>query len=142
MEDPEIKLKFTQLWSLLKLEIPNYLDINKWWENLVKGKIKSFFSNEGKIANQKRYGFIKYLECSLHHMYSEDCDKYDEIRILKGRIDNLKNEILEGVKIRSKMSEQAEGEKVSTYLIGKQSSPKSKQMITSLRKDNEGNVQN
>ena len=40
------------------------------------------------------------------------------------------------------MSEQAEGEKVSTYLIGKQSSPKSKQMITSLRKDNEGNVHN
>ena len=98
--------------------------------------------NEGKIANQKRHGLIKYLECSLHYLYNENSDKYDEIRILKGRIDSLKNEILEGVKIRGKMTEQVEGEKVSAYLIGKQSMTKSKQMITSLNKVNENNVHN
>ena len=96
LEDPEIKIKFTNLWCSLKLEIPNYPDINKWWEKLVKEKIKVFFMNEGKIANQKRYGLIKYLECSLHYLYNGSSDKYDEIRVPKGRIDNLKNEILEG----------------------------------------------
>ena len=140
LEDPEIKAKFTNLWCSLKLEIPNYLDINKWWDKLVKEKIKLFFINEGKIANQKRYGLIKYLECSLHYLYNENNDKYDEIRILKGRIDDLKNKILEGVKIRCRMSEQVEGEKVSAHLIGKQSKMKSNQMLTSLRKNNESNV--
>ena len=142
LEDPDIKTKFTHLWCSLKLEIHNFPDINVWWDKLVKEKIKVFFMNEGKIANQKRHGLIKYLECSLHYLYNENSDKYDEIRILKGRIDSLKNEILEGVKIRGKMTEQVEGEKVSAYLIGKKSMIKSKQMITSLNKVNENNVHN
>ena len=67
--------------------------------------------NEGKIVNQKRHGLIKYLEYSLHFLYSEQSDRYDDIKVLKDRIDNLKSEVLEGVKIRGKMNDQMHGEK-------------------------------
>ena len=42
-------------------------------------------------------------------------------------------EILEGVKTRSRIQEQVEGEKVSAYLIGKQNTIKSKKLMTSIK---------
>ena len=42
---------------------------------------------------------------------------YNDVKLLKDRIDDLKNEILEGVKIRSRIQEQEEGERVSAFLI-------------------------
>ena len=110
LEDPIIKSKFAILWTTLKLKIPDYLNINVWWDSFTKQKIKEFFIREGKQVNQKRHGLIKYLELCLQSLYNENTDKYDEIRLLKSRIDYLKNEILEGVKIRSRISEQIEGE--------------------------------
>ena len=37
--------------------------------------------------------------------------QYSELKILKDRIEDIKNEILEGVKIRSRIKEQEEGGK-------------------------------
>ena len=90
---------------------------------------KKFFINEGKIANKKRYGLIEYLECSLSNLYKLDGNNYNEIKLLKTRISNIKDRILEGVKIRSRITEQIEGEQISAYLIQKQNSIKSKKLI-------------
>ena len=139
LEDSLIKARFKNLWDSLKLEISKYQNVNIWWDVFVKEKIRVFFIKEGKQVNQKRYGLIKYLECCLHSLYNEDSDKYDEIRILKNRIDNLKNEILDGVRVRNKITEQVEGEKISAHLIGRQSVTQSRQVITSLNTDDEGN---
>ena len=51
---------------------------------------------------------------------------YSDVKELKDRINLIKMEILEGVKTRSRIQEQVEGEKVSAYLIGKQNTIKSK----------------
>ena len=45
----------------------------------------------------------------------------------------IKTEILEGVKIRSRIKEQIEGEKVSAYLVGRQNTIKSKKYITDIK---------
>ena len=58
---------------------------------------------------------------------------YDEIKNLKSRIDELKSNILEGVKIRSRLKEQMEGEKVSAFLIKQQASSKSRKLINSIK---------
>ena len=140
LEDTYVKQRFKELWITLKRKVENYQSINEWWENFVKLKIKSFFINEGKIANKKTYGLIEYLECCLANLYISDGNNYNEIKLLKGRINTYKNKILEGVKIRSRITEQIEGEQMSAYLIQKQSSIKSKKLISSLKAEN--NVMN
>ena len=52
---------------------------------------------------------------------------------LKDRINSIKAGILEGVKIRCRIEEQIEGEKVSAYLIGKQNTIRSKKRITEIK---------
>ena len=55
----------------------------------------------------KKYGLIQYLEFCLnklyHNMNITGTIRYDEVKILKDRIDELKLEILEGVRIRSRL---------------------------------------
>ena len=62
---------------------------------------------------------------------------------MKNRINELKLEILEGVKVRSRILDETEGEKVSAHLIGKQAKLKSKELITTIKaeKDIMNNVQ-
>ena len=58
----------------------------------------------------------------------------------KVRINNIKNEILEGVKIRSRIEEQLKGEQVSSFLIKKQSNIKARQFMTKI--ETEPNIMN
>ena len=39
--------------------------------------------------------------------------EYSEVKLLKDRIDSIKTEMMNGVKIRSRIDEQMQGEKVS-----------------------------
>ena len=61
----------------------------------------------------KKYSLIKYLEFSLNRLYNNlsitGTVQYGKVRALKERIDILKNEILDGVKIRGRIKEQEEG---------------------------------
>ena len=63
--------------------------------------------------------------------------QYEEVKILKDRIDELKNDILEGVRIRSRMSEQVEGEKVSAFLIKQQAGVKTRKMMSQIKTEAE-----
>ena len=101
--------------------------------------IKSFFIREGKQINERKYGLIQYLEYSLNRLYNNlnisGMIQYSDVKALKDRIDELKNEILEGVKIRSRIKEQEEGEKISAFLIKKQASIKSQKLISSIKSE-------
>ena len=112
-------------------------NINEWWDLYVKKQIKYFFIREGKELNEKKYGMIKFLEHCLNRVYNKinvtGSLDYDEVKILKSRIDELKSNILEGVKIRSRLKEQMEGEKVSAFLIKQQASSKSRKLINSIK---------
>ena len=86
---------------------------------------------------QKKYGLLNLLEYSLNRLYNEinisgNVD-YCEIKMTKDRIDNIKSDILNGVKIRSRVEEQIQGEHVSAYLINKQMNINSKYLITSIK---------
>ena len=91
----------------------------------------------GKQENQRKYGLIQYLEHALHELYQKQSKSqiidYDKEKNLKNRINELKLEILEGVKIRSRILDETEGEKVSAHLIGKQAKFKSKELITMIK---------
>ena len=135
--DQEVKDRFKVEWNRWCSNKYKFNDINEWWDIYVKREIKSFFIREGKRINDKKYGLIQYLEYSLNRKYNQlnisGTLQYSEVKLLKDRIDDLKNEILEGVKIRSRIKEQEEGEKVSAYLIKQQVNIKSQKLITSIK---------
>lgn len=136
LDNSEIKDSFKEEWDRLTFMINRYDSINDWWEFCAKKNIKTFFINKGKIENQKKYGMLKYLEYSLNRLYNRNniTNKidYDRVKSIKARITNIKTEILEGVKIRSRVDEQLKGEIVSTFLIKKQAQIKKKQYLTEI----------
>ena len=91
---------------------------------------------KGREENSKKYGMLEFLEYKLNRLHNK-LNKtgeinYSEVKAIKDRITSIKTEILEGVKIRNRMQEQIEGEKISAYLIGKQNAIKSKKLITEI----------
>lgn len=52
------------------------------------------------MANKFHYGLMEYLECCLSNLYSSESNNHNEIKLIKNRISNIRNKILEGVKIR------------------------------------------
>ena len=67
--------------------------------------------------------------------------QYNEVKTLKDRIDELKNDILEGVKIRCRLKEQIEGERVSSFLMKQQAGVKSRKLISTIKTE-EGIMEN
>ena len=134
-----VKEKFKKEWVKMGSVKNRYDNLNEWWDLYAKKEIKKFFVKEGKKEMAMKYGLIEYLEFALNELYNNinltGNLQYEEVKRLKDRIDELKNEILEGVKIRARLNEQVEGERVSAYLIKQQTKVKSKQMINSLKSE-------
>ena len=114
-----VKEKFKVEWARMGMMKNRYRNLNEWWDLYAKKQIKYFFIREGQKEMGKKYGLIQYLEFCLNELYNKlnltgELD-YGEVKILKDRINELKNDILEGVKIRNRMDEKVEGERVSAY---------------------------
>ena len=95
LDDNLIKENFKIEWAKMGLTKNRYNNINEWWELYAKKQIKLFFIREGKKVMEKKYGLIKYLEFCLNELYNKlnltGNVQYEEIKILKDRIDELKN---------------------------------------------------
>ena len=103
---------------------------------LCKGENKSIFISEGNRLNIEKYGWINYLESRLKNRYNnldtEGFLDYQEIKELKEAIDKLKMQILNGIKIRSRVQEASLGEIPSSYLMGKLKSNNNKKLISKI----------
>ena len=72
--------------------------------------------------------------CFRKSCYSNCIDvDIKEVKRLKEKINIIKEQILEGVKIRARIKEQIEGEKASSTLLGKQSANKQKPFFTEIK---------
>ena len=78
---------------------------------------------KGREKSRLNHGLIRYLEGKLHRLYKvmHATGELDmkEVKRLKEKINGLKDQILEGVKIRARVKEQIEGETPSSTLLGK-----------------------
>ena len=137
LDDVNIKNSFKMQWNSICLDKNRYQNINVWWDQYAKKEIKSFFIKKGKAISNKKYGLIKYLEYCLNDLYNTmnltGKVQYDEVKLIKDRIDELKAEIIEGVRIRSRIKEQIDGEKISAFLIKQQANVKSRKLINSVK---------
>ena len=139
LDNKKVREDFTQEWNSIKWLINRYDSINIWWELCAKKRIKSFFIKKGKEINQQKYGLLNYLEYNLNRLYNKNNIEhkidYNQVRYLKNRINEIKSNILEGAKIRSRIEEQLKGETVSTFLIKKQAEIKKKQFIQEIKSE-------
>ena len=136
LDDAEIKEKFITLWRFLKSRKESFRSINNWWSDFVKPEIKRFYTIEGMRKSKERYGLINYLECKLRKQHDTlDANgslDYGALKDTKDLINNLKSQVMEGAKIRARIQDMVEGEKVSSYLLGKQRSISSKKLMVEL----------
>ena len=66
---------------------------------------------------------MNLLQRRLRHIYEisyRSVVKYELTKILKTRICDIQNEILDGIKIRARLDDLSEGEKMSSHLLGKE----------------------
>ena len=136
LELENIEEEFAKFWYFLCKEKKLYGNINEWWENCAKVKIKRFFQKKGREESNFKQGLIRYLEWKLHKLYKNLHENGNldigETKRYKDKINNLKEEILEGVRVRARIKEQVEGEVASSSLLGKQSVNKHKPFITEI----------
>ena len=137
LELPDIENRFKEEWVKLTSTINRYPNINKWWDNYAKPQIKSLFVKIGKEQKQFKYGLLNFLEYSLNKKYNDLSISgkidYSELKIIKDRIDDIKIEMLNGVRIRSRVEEQLQGEHISAFLIKKQTNTNSRHLISSIK---------
>ena len=145
LEMENIEYAFKDEWERIKTSKNKYRNLNEWWDKYAKLEIKHFCIKISKKEKQRKYGLLNYLELCLNKVYNDlnltGSINYSEVKLLKDRIDNIKTEMMNGVKIRSRIEEQIEGEKVSPYLIKQQSSTKCTKLFNCIKAE-EGIIEN
>ena len=136
LELDDIEVEFKYYWDNLCKEKHLHVNLNEWWGNCAKIKIKKFFQKKGREESNFKQGLIRYLEGKLHRLYQTLHDSgilnIEKTKRLKDKINNLKGDILEGVRIRARIKEQVEGEVASSSLLGKQNVNKYKPFISEI----------
>ena len=140
LEDLAVKEDFKNQWVELKRERCNYESILEWWEELAKKKVKEFYIRVGSMKKKMRYNMLNVLESRLRslHETAHVTGNPDmiEIKRIKCRIETIRDELAEGIKIRTRMKDLQSGEKISKYLIGKQRERAVKKVMTCVRDKN------
>ena len=123
-------------------EKPRYRTILDWWEKLVKVKVKLFYINTCKVKKNLKYSMLNILERRLRHLYEISYQsgrpEMKEIQDIKKKIESIRDEMAEGIKVRTRIQDLQNGEKVSKYIIGKQKEITSKKLMNCLN-DEYGN---
>ena len=122
-----VKDNFRETWNYLKKQKSKFICILEWW-SYVKEQLKSFFIKASKLYNQEKYGLLDFLRSQLKDVIVKstvNTNKYEEIDMLKSRINVIQDNICEGIRIRAKVDEKLNGEKVSSYLIGREKNSRS-----------------
>ena len=133
-----VKANFEHFWKDVKnkLKRKECQSILEWWDE-TKVQLKIFFKEMSKIINQERFGLLNLLKSELRIAYNNhsiNCNSFNRIRELKERIAIIEDEICEGVRIRARVEERLNGEKISTYLLGKEKNAKTR--IVKLNSEN------
>ena len=130
LTDKNVESDFSKAWDTMLTVKNKYKNVNEWWEKSAKLSICSFFKNKGREESRLQRGLLKYLEIKLNRLYKDFHQNGNlnlaETKRLKSKINNIKENIMEGVTIRARIKEQTEGEKASSTLLSKQVASKSK----------------
>ena len=110
------------MWSHVIARKSSFENLILWWD-YAKDECKKFFIRMSKMISQEKYGLLNLLQERLKQLYvranAGEFD-YEQIQAIKDRVNEIQTEICEGVKLRAKLKDRVEGEKVSAYLLGKE----------------------
>ena len=142
LKEPGVKDDFKVLWEELVKGKSRYRTILEWWEKLVKIKVKTFYIDVCRMKKNLRYNMLNVLESRLRYLYETSYQSgipnIVEIQNIKKKIETIRDEMAEGIKIRTRMQDLQNGEKISKYVINKQREVTSKKIMSCLY-DEDGN---
>ena len=122
-EDNEVYELLKNSWTIFQSKKRFGHNILEWWDT-IKIDTARLFIKVGKMKNAQKYGLLNLLENELKNLsYSHNIDPnkgYNDIQLIKAKINVLKDSFYEGFKIRARIKDKINGEKISSYLIRKQ----------------------
>ena len=123
VDDKDIFELFKESWNIFQNKKIIHSNILEWWEN-IKKDVANLFIKIGKSKSAEKYGLLNLLENQLkevNYLHQVNPNQgYEEILSIKARINVIKDKSYEGIKIRARINDKIKGEKLSSYLIGKQ----------------------
>ena len=139
LKDIGIKEDFTVLWLKVVEQKKNFANILDWWEFLVKVRVKEFYIKVGAFKKKMKYGMLSMLENKLRSLYelaySTGAPNFDEINRIKTRIEEIKDELADGIKVRARMKDLQCGENISKHIINKQREVSARKLMSSIVDD-------
>ena len=135
LESEEVELAFKEFWNCLISKKSKYDNLLLWWED-VKRECKWFWKKVSMRLSEQKYGLINLLQSRLKQLYEKAYSyntNFEEISALKERIVLLQNEMCDGIKVRAKMKDKLEGEKLSSHLLGKEKNSKAHKYMLNVK---------
>ena len=134
----DVKENFIVLWQFLKGQQKKFNDMLTWWI-YCKEKLKAFFVKMSKKILAEKYGLMNLLQCRLKELYQKanvGIIDFDVINSLKNKIEKMQNEVCEGVKIRTRIKDKLEGEKISLHLLRKEKKNRNTELMQNINGQN------
>ncbi len=126
---------FQVLYSRLLNKKDNYSKVTKWWENYAKPEMIRFLKTFSKNLAAER----KQTKDGLYYMLKLAIDRgmagFDEALEIKHRINDVNQQEMEGVKVRSRFQENIEKERGSLYHLAREKKNGKKNNLEVLKID-------
>ena len=138
LEYQGIEEDFKEFWCFMKSKKCNFRNILDWWE-FAKKECKSFFMKLSKRISNEKYGLLNLLQNRLRKIYEQSYAfniEFHKIKLLKERINEIQNQLCEGVKLRAKIKDQVDGEKISAHLLGREKNWNGNRNMSKIKGDN------
>ena len=137
-----IENNFGTYWECIQKKKHNFDNILEWWK-FAKSELKNFFIRCSKQINKEKYGLLNLLNYELRNEMEKmalNPGNLENINKIKLRINDIQNDICEGIKVRAKVDDHLKGEQVSAYLLGKEKGGRS--FLNKIKRDDGSEITN
>ena len=107
----------------------------EWWDGYAKPELRKYFIKLSKQETQEKYGTINLLQARLKKLQNNVLNSsvlHGQIKTIKERINYMKDEISESIKIRTRVEDRVHGEKISAHLLSKEKMKAKKRNMVKL----------
>ena len=123
LDDLNVYELFQNSWNVIKDAKNGFNNVLEWWD-FAKTEVATLFQKVGKQLKAQKFGLLSCLEEKMkyyNYKHQSNPDKgYPEIIDIKAKLNKIKSESYEGLRIRARIEDKIHGEKLSSYLIKKQ----------------------
>ena len=142
LEHDIVENNFGMFWEFIQRKKGNFDNIVCWWK-FAKCELKNFFIKCSKQISKEKYGLLELLNYQLRNEMEKvalNPGNLENITNIKSRINDIQDDICEGIKVRAKVDDHLKGEQVSAYLLGKEKGGRT--FLNKIKRDDGSEITN